>query len=213
MSALRDFARRLLVQAVVSGTVMAGLQIAVRFGPEMFPAQMPTAAVEEAAADLSQATQTAVATAAVVPASASPFAQDRTSADVKAGRFPIWRDRMAPAAAIAPQRLVSKRPDTGLSDVVLFDRCRPGCESRDPLLAFNKRPTATPSPVPATVPDRRDDIASSSGPDAAEVASFEDGRPSEGIVAGAARGGLSVARRIVDTAGCVVDTAGSVVGW
>ena len=213
MSALRDFARRLLVQAVVSGTVMAGLQIAVRFGPDMFPAQRPAAIGEETAADPGRATQTAVANSAVAVASASPFAQDRTSADVKAGRFPVWRDRTPPEAAIPPQRLVSKRPDTGLSDVVLFDRCRPDCESRDPLLAFNKRPMATPSPVPATVPDMRDDNALSSVLEAAEVGSGQDGPPSEGIVAAAARGGLSVARRIVDTAGSVVDTAGSAVGW
>ncbi len=213
MSAMRDFARRLLVQAVVSGTVMAGLQISVRFGPDLFPTQMPAAPVEETAAEPSQATQNTVATGTVAIAYASSFAQDRTSADVKAGRFPIWRDRTPPAAAIPPQRLVSKRPDTGLNDVVLFDRCRPDCESRDPLLAFNKRPMATPSPLPATVPDIKDDIALSSVLEAAEVGSGQDGPPSEGIVAAAARGGLSVARRIVDTAGSVVDTAGSVVGW
>ncbi len=63
----------------------------------------------------------------------------------------------------------------------------------------------TPSPVPAKAPEALDDIAVSSGPGAAEL-DGGDGvdAPGKGIVATAARGGLSVARRLVGTARSVI---------
>lgn len=193
MGVVGSFLRRILVQAVVSGTVMAGLQIAVRFVPEMFGPAVQTAAIGEPAT-----TGSAASAATVAPV--SKFAQDRTHADVKAGRLPVWREREGTVAAIPPRQVVSRKSGMGPGDVMLFDHCRPDCESRDPLLAFNQRPMTTPAPTAAT--EVLDDITVSSAPDAVAY----EAAPSEGIVATAARGGLSFARR-------VVGTAGSVVGW
>lgn len=205
MGIVRSFLRRLLLQAVVSGTVMAGLQVAVRFGPDLFPAPTPPAPARETVAASPATPATAALPAAL--ASATRFAQDRTGADVKAGRLPVWQERQAATAVIPLQRLASMGAGRGLGDVMLFDRCRPDCESRDPLLAFNRRPMATPSPVPAKAPEALDNLAVSSGPGAAELDGRDgDDAPGKGIVATAARGGLSVARRLVVT-------AGSVIGW
>lgn len=204
MGPLRSFARRLLVQAIVSGTVMAGLQIAARFGPEVFPPPQRTAASEEPASTSTQTT--AFMRPAAAHVSASSFAEDPTRADVRAGRFSVWRQRDATAGAVPPRRLASGRTDPELGDVMLFDRCRPDCESRDPLLAFNRRPAATP-PAPMTpTSDGLDDIAASSVAPLPEVEGDEGATQRDGIVAATARGGLSVARRLVGT-------AGSVIGW
>lgn len=204
MSLLRSFARRLLVQALVSGTVMAGIQVAARFGPELFPPPERAAAVEGPASAPAQAA--APAPPAAISASATGFAQDPTRADVRAGRFSVWRERDATVEAISPRRLASRDTGTGLGDVLLFDRCRPDCESRDPLLAVNRRPAATPpTPVPPTG-EGLDEIAVSPVSRLPKVGDDEGAVPSDGIVAAAAREGLSVARRLVDT-------AGSVVGW
>lgn len=207
MGILRSFARRLLVQAVVSGTVMACLQVVVRFGPEVIPPPMTTATIAKTAAP---STETASMTApSVMVASRSAFGEDRTRAYVKSGRLPSWRARQA-TTAISPQRLASKGSGTGLSDVILFDRCRPDCESRDPLLAFNRQPAATGDTQPATAPTQAvmGKLAVSANPDAAnaDINGEEGLPPSEDIVAAAARGTRSVARGIVGA-------AGSVIGW
>lgn len=195
MSSLRSFVHRLLVQAIVSGTVMAGLQIAVRFGPELLPAPVRTATLQGSGAATIKTTGTAVPGAAT--ASTSPFAQDRTRSDVRSARFPVWREREQTANdAIPPQRLAAKGLGAGLSNVMLFDRCRPGCESRDPLLAFNRRPATTPTLPMAMSQEVIDDFAVASSPGTAEVDGVRDVRPREVIVA-VARSGLSAARRIV----------------
>lgn len=204
MGPLSSFARRLLVQAIVSGTVMAGLQVAARFGPEVFPPPQRTTAREEPA---SAPTRTAAfMRPAAAHVSADRFAEDPTRADVRAGRLAVWRQRDARAGAVPPRRLASGRTDPGLGDVMLFDRCRPDCESRDPLLAFNRRPAAT-APAPMTAAsDGLDDIAVSAVASLPEVEGDEAAAPRDGIVAATARGGLSVARRLVDM-------ADSVIGW
>lgn len=204
MSLLRSFARRLLVQSLVSGIVMAGLQVAARFGPELFPAPERAAAVEEPASAPAQAT--APAPPAAISASASGFAEDPTGSNVRAGRFSVWRERDATAKAISPRRLASSDMGTGLGDVMLFDRCRPDCESRDPLLAFNMRPAATADPKPSPASEVSNDLVASSLPGTADVDGDEGLPQGEGLVAVAMKGGLSVARRLVDT-------AGSVIGW
>ncbi|MBB3934136.1 hypothetical protein [Aureimonas phyllosphaerae] len=191
MGVVGSFLRRLLVQALVSGTVMAGLQIAVRLGPEMFGPSAPTAAIQE---------PTGINAPAATPTPTPLFVQDRTHADVKAARFPVWQEREARVATILSRQPASRKSEAGPGDVMLFDRCRPDCESRDPLLASNRRPMTTPAP--AVAPKVLDDVTVSSAP---EAVAFE-AAPSEGIVATAARGGLSVARRLVGT-------AGSVIGW
>lgn len=204
MGPLRSFARRLLVQAIVSGTVMAGLQVAARFGPEVFPPPQRTVASKVPASAPTQAT--AFMRPAAAHVSADRFAEDPTRADVRAGRFSVWRQRDATAGAVPPRRLASGRTDPGLGDVMLFDRCRPDCESRDPLLAFNRRPAATPPALTTPASDGLDDIAVSAVAPLPQVEGDEAAAPRDGIVATTARGGLSVARRLVGT-------AGSVIGW
>ncbi len=76
--ALRSFARRLLVQAIVSGTVMAGLQVAARFGPEVFPPPQRTTARE--GAGIGPTGRPAFMRPAAAHVSADRFAEDPTRA-------------------------------------------------------------------------------------------------------------------------------------
>lgn len=202
MSVLGSFLRRLLLQAVVSGTVMAGIQIALHFGPEVFPPMALPIITDHPVQPAP--TQEASGSSMAARGAVLPFAQDRTDADVKAGRLPAWRVHDTTAAPLAAPRRASKDPGTGLSDVMLFDTCRPGCESRDPLLAFNQ-PGAARSVQTDPAPEPTDGLVVSSISAAPEAAANGSPAPRTGLLETAASGGAAMARHILGTAGRVVD--------
>ncbi|RIY01385.1 hypothetical protein D3218_08480 [Aureimonas flava] len=191
--------RRLLVQALVSSTVMVGIQGVLHFAPGLLPFGSETAERRQAAAPASEPIQ--VASAAPVEATESPsrFVEDRTGAEVKAGRFDIWRLREAAAAPAAPASTAAPGvAEAGPGDVMLFDRCRPDCESRDPLLAFNRQGSVRAAMLPQAAAEPVAD--SDPAPPAADTAPAAMPDESRNVVVSAARNGMSWARRMAETA-------------
>ncbi|MEH6720000.1 MAG: hypothetical protein V7704_14050 [Aurantimonas endophytica] len=146
LSTMKDLGRRLAIQTLISGTVMVGLNLAVQVDPsslvlpwplggEMYVPEAPVAALEPGAARK--------------PA----IRHDEPQAAMASGKAErLTSPPKAPAAtAVGPKDAEPARAavDPAPHDVVLFDACMPRCESRDPLLAANRRMAQATPPAPA----------------------------------------------------------------
>ncbi len=175
----------------MSSIAMGGIQTVLHLGPG-FLTPGTTAIEPEPAPE-------ATAHAAPGPApAATTFAQDRSPADARTGRLPVWIRPVPPA----PVRLAERRTVPEVSNgVLLFDRCVPGCESRDPLLAANHVPAPVADTAPGPGPEAADMTASIPMADPEPAAVLEPVREGEGRIGSLARSGWSWARAVAGAVG------------
>ena len=144
--AVKDVGRRLAVQTLVSGTVMAGLNLAVTIDRPSLP--WPLGGEMYVPAD-----QRVASGPALHPA--EDLGKGLASVAVVAGGKAERLTRLPEAVAAAPSVREATSPviqPVASNDVVLFDQCMPGCESQDPLVAANRSLVAAAPAAPTSAP-------------------------------------------------------------
>lgn len=143
LGGLKVLGRRLAVQTLVSGTVMAGLNLAMHVDYPPLPWPLGGAMPVPEGPVGTQTKGEADDPGLVQHVRSVPI----VTAGGKAGRLPMPRQELAAAPAAGEDASPVTRTVAATSqDVVLFDACMPRCESRDPLIAANRSPAEIPTP-------------------------------------------------------------------